>query len=124
MGTSSHSMRFWILSLLNGAGRPLYERDAIEEFGNRWFLLKTNVGKERVAVGQVKRVAADVLLPLMQIRVRRWDKLVPTVRPLFPSYLFAMFHFEQHYGQVRYARGVRELVCFGSQPAIVQEWIM
>ncbi|MGA2410974.1 MAG: transcription termination/antitermination NusG family protein, partial [Candidatus Binataceae bacterium] len=82
----------------------MYKLDAIEEFGTRWFLLKTNVGKERVAVGQVERLADDVLLPLMQGRVRRWNTLVPTVSPLCPGYLFARCHFERPDGQVRYTR--------------------
>jgi transcriptional antiterminator RfaH len=96
----------------------------VEVFGTRWFLFGTNTGKERIAVSQLERVAADVLLPLIQLRVRRRGKLVQSVGPLFPGYLFAMFDFERDYGQVRFARGVRELVRCGPRPAVVPEWIV
>jgi transcriptional antiterminator RfaH len=103
---------------------PLEDSGAVEEFGARWFLLRTNTGRERIAMSQVGQVAAEVLLPLIRIRVRRWGKLAQSVGPLFPGYLFAMFDFERLYGQVRYARGVRELICFGPRPAVVPDWIV
>ena len=77
-----------------------------------------------MAVNQLSRLASEVLLPLAWRRIRRWGKKVDSVGPLFPGYLFARFNFERDYSQVRYARGVRELICFGPQPAIVPEWII
>lgn len=96
----------------------------IEAFGTRWFLLRTNAGKERVAQNQVRGLAANVLLPLVKVRVHRWGQLIPSVSPLFPGYLFANFNFEDRYSQVRYARGVREVLHFGIEPAVVPDWII
>jgi transcriptional antiterminator RfaH len=103
---------------------PLYGRDTIAAYGTQWFLLRTNAGKERVALNQVSQVAAEVLLPLIQMNVRRWGKLVKSVGPLFPGYLFAKFDFELHYANVRYARGIRQLISCGSEPAVVPDWII
>jgi transcriptional antiterminator RfaH len=102
----------------------LYGSDTITVCGTQWFLLRTNAGRERVALNQVTQVAAEVLLPLIQLNVRRWGKLVKSVGPLFPGYLFAKFDFECHYANVRYARGIRGLVSFGTEPAVVPDWII
>jgi transcription elongation factor/antiterminator RfaH len=88
----------------------------------RWYLLRTKPGDEARARAQVGRLAADVMLPLAKVRVRRWGRLVESVTPLFPCYLFARLDLTREYGRIRYTRGVRELVHFGAQAAIVPEW--
>lgn len=89
-----------------------------------WYLLRTKAGEERRAEAHLSRLVADVLAPLMKVRVRRWGRMVESVAPLFPCYLFAQLDLEREYRQVRYARGVRELPRFGAQPAVVPEWII
>jgi transcriptional antiterminator RfaH len=96
----------------------------VEPIGTKWFVARTNTGKERVAMSQLNHVVAEALLPLVRTRIRRWGKLVDSVGPLFPGYLFARFDFERDYSSVRYARGLRELVCFGQEPAVVFEWMI
>src|ERR1700684_859562 len=93
------SMSLTMAPPLNGSG-------SIAAYGTQWFLLRTNANKERVALSQVSQVATEVLLPLIELNVRRWGKPVKSVGPLFPGYLFAMFDFERHYGTVRYSRGI------------------
>jgi transcriptional antiterminator RfaH len=96
----------------------------IEPIGTKWFVARTNSGKERVAMSQLNLIVTEVLLPLVRTRIRRWGKLVDSVGPLFPGYLFAKFNFERDYGRVRYARGLRGFVCFGKEPAVVFEWMI
>lgn len=103
---------------------PVNGSGSIAAYGTQWFLLRTNANKERVALSQVSQVATEVLLPLIELNVRRWGKPVKSVGPLFPGYLFAMFDFERHYGTVRYSRGIRELITCGTEPAVVPGWIM
>jgi transcriptional antiterminator RfaH len=43
---------------------------------------------------------------------------------LFPGYLFALLNIDCEYSRLRYTRGVREIVCFGGQAAVVPEWII
>lgn len=89
-----------------------------------WYLLRTKAQEERRAHGSLSRFAPEVLLPLTKVRVRRWGQMVESIAPLFPTYLFALVDLELHYGYVRYARGVRGIVSFGAQPAVVSEWII
>jgi transcriptional antiterminator RfaH len=89
-----------------------------------WYLVRTKAGEERRARDQVSRVASDILLPLVKVRVHRWGRLVDSIAALFPSYLFALFDIECEYSRLRYTRGVREIVCFGGQAAVVPDWII
>jgi transcriptional antiterminator RfaH len=90
----------------------------------QWYLLRTKAGEERRAEVQLSRCVADVLAPLMKVRVRRWGRMVESVGPLFPCYLFAKFDLERDYRQVRYAHGVRDLPRFGAEPATVPERVI
>jgi transcriptional antiterminator RfaH len=90
----------------------------------KWYLLRTRAGQERLAHDHLARIAVEVLLPLVRVRVRRWSRIVDSIAPLFPSYLFTQLDYERECSRVRFTRGVREFVCFGHEPAIVQEWII
>jgi len=92
--------------------------------GTQWYLLRTKAGEERRARDQVDRIADDVLLPFIKVRVRRYGRMVESVGPLFPCYLFAMFDLEHKYRQVLYTRGVRELPRCGVQAAVVPQGVI
>jgi transcriptional antiterminator RfaH len=92
--------------------------------GRNWYLLRTRAGKEHTAESQVSRLTGDVLLPLLRVRVHRSNRMVASVAPLFPCYLFARFDFELECARLRYTRGLQGVVCFGDQPAIVPEWLI
>jgi transcription antitermination factor NusG len=89
-----------------------------------WYLLRAKTGEERRAHDQVANSAADVLLPLVRVRVRRRDQMVESVTALFPTYLFALFDLELECSRIRYTRGVREIMYFGSRSAVVPSWIV
>jgi transcriptional antiterminator RfaH len=92
--------------------------------GRNWYLLRTRAGKEHTAESQVSRLTDDVLLPQLKVRVRRSNRMVASIAPLFPCYLFARFDFELECARLRYTRGLQGVVCFGDQPAIVAEWLI
>jgi transcriptional antiterminator RfaH len=50
--------------------------------------------------------------------------MVDSVAALFPGYLFASFDVDGEFSRLRYTRGVREIVCFGGQAAVVPDWIV
>jgi transcriptional antiterminator RfaH len=90
----------------------------------RWHLLRTKAGEERRARDQVSRLSAEVLLPLVHVQVRRWGRITESVAALFPGYMFALFDIEREYSLLRYTRGVRQIVCFGEEAAVVPQWII
>ena len=89
-----------------------------------WHLLRTKAGEEGRAHDQVNRLASEVLLPQAKMRVQRRHRLVESVVPLFPCYLFARLDLEREYARLRYTRGIRNVVRFGGEPTVVPEWVI
>jgi transcription antitermination factor NusG len=84
-----------------------------------WYLVHTKAGKESSVRDQLGGWLPEVLLPTLKVRVRRWTKLVITVAPLFPCYLFAALAVDRDLDRVRYTSGVREVVRGGGEPVVV-----
>jgi transcriptional antiterminator RfaH len=100
------------------------ETEADSEGAPKWYLVRTKTNEERIAHHHLSGLAAEVLLPLLRVRVRRWGRMVDSVGPLFPSYLFALFDYDRQCARVSFTRGVREIVRFGLCPAEVARWIV
>jgi transcription antitermination factor NusG len=69
-----------------------------------WYLVHTKSKKEASVQSQLNEWLPEVLLPTVQVHVRRWGKLVPSIAPLFPCYVFALMGISSDYaGNVRFA---------------------
>lgn len=90
----------------------------------KWYLVRTKSSKERSVRDQLGVSLPEVFLPLLKVKVRRWERLAEVLAPLFPCYLFARFVLEADYARVRYASGVRDLVRAGELPRAVPEEIV
>lgn len=84
-----------------------------------WYLVRTKVGAERIAQAQLQHVVDRVLLPLARMQIRQRDRIFHRIGPIFPSYLFAFCSLEHVARQIRYTPGVRSIVRFGEQAAVV-----
>jgi transcriptional antiterminator RfaH len=84
-----------------------------------WYLVRTKTGAERTAYAQLQHVVDRVLLPLAKMSVRQGDRTFPRIGPIFPSYVFAYFSLSRMARQIRYTPGVRSIVWFGEQAAVV-----
>jgi transcriptional antiterminator RfaH len=82
---------------------------------SEWYLLRTRSGQERKVRDRLTLELPELFLPLLKVRVRRWEKPVETIVPLFPCYLFSLFDPQSQYRRVRYTPGVRELVSAGGE---------
>lgn len=89
-----------------------------------WYLVHTKSKKESSVQGQLSEWLPDVLLPMLKVRVRRWGKLVPSIIPLFPCYVFAFADLSYSYARLKYTNGVRDIVCGGNEPLVVPESII
>lgn len=89
-----------------------------------WYAISTKPHQEYVAEANLQRLGVETFCPqIRQDRIIR-RKMQATVAPLFPGYLFAQFSLDQQYRAIVYARGVRRVVAFGSEPAIVDEGLI
>lgn len=83
-----------------------------------WFALVVKPQAETVARLSLEHRGFTTLLPLYRER-RRWSDRWKTIeRPIFPGYLFCRFAFDQR-REVLTAPGVRNLVGFAGEPAVV-----
>jgi transcriptional antiterminator RfaH len=84
-----------------------------------WYLIQTKAGKERWVRDRLCAQLPEVFLPLLEARMPRWGRLVWSIAPLFPGYLFARLDLQQDYFAVRYLPGVQGLVSAGNDPIAV-----
>ena len=91
---------------------------------NSWYAVNTKARCEGLACASLDRLGVEVFLPMLRERkVLRGECRFTTV-PLFPRYLFAKFDVSNQSRAVKYARGVRNIVTFGSGPSMVDESII
>jgi transcriptional antiterminator RfaH len=91
---------------------------------SHWYLIRTKTGGERMAEQQLARFVDSTLLPLGKMQIRQQDRVFERVAPLFPCYLFAFFSLATSARKIRYTPGVREIVQFGDQAALVPDWVI
>ena len=89
-----------------------------------WYTVHTKPNQERQAELSLRRLGVETFYPQVKQRkvIRRKEQTV--IGSLFPRYFFARLNLETHYRAATYARGVRNLVAFGSLPVAVDEGII
>jgi transcriptional antiterminator RfaH len=89
-----------------------------------WYALRAKPNHERQAELSLQRLSLETFYPQMKQRrvIRRREQMI--IGPLFPGYLFARLEIGVHYRAAKYARGVLDLVAFGSIPAVVDDEII
>ena len=91
---------------------------------NSWYAVNTKTCCEVIARASLERHGIEVFLPMMRERKVLRGRSGLTASPLFPRYLFAKFDVSSQLRAVRYARGVKSIVTFGSGPSMVDESIV
>lgn len=89
-----------------------------------WYLIRTKTGGERIAHQHLRHVVERSLLPLATTRLRQRGRVFQRVAPIFPSYLFAYFSLGRAGRQIQYTPGVRNIVRFGEEAAIVPNLVI
>ena len=91
--------------------------------GRQWYVLKAKPREEQLCQREIERKGIETLCPMT--REFRFRRRRQEIVPLFPGYVFVRFAFPDDYGQVRWAKGVNNLVRFGiNDPPILDENIV
>ena len=95
-------------------------RDGVKNIVS-WYAINTKPRQEDLVELSLRRLGLETFHPkLKQDKfIRRRRRTI--IGPLFPAYLFARCNMATHYRAINYARGVRRVVSFGSDPAKVDE---
>ncbi len=89
-----------------------------------WYTVNTKPQHERVAELSLQKLGVETFYPQLKQRKVIRRRAETRIGPLFPGYLFARFQLDTHYRAVTYARGVRNIVTFGTMPATVEDEII
>jgi len=90
--------------------------------GKRWYLVYAKPRQERVARINLERQGYPVYLPLARQVRRRGARILSTIAPLFPRYLFVRLDRTiDNWAPIRSTVGVVSLIRFGQQPAPVPD---
>ena len=88
---------------------------------SHWYAVNSKPHQELLAESSLKVLGVETLCPLIkEVKVIR-GKVRQWTSPLFTGYLFARFDRDRFFRGVLYARGVKKIVAFGSEPAIVDD---
>jgi transcriptional antiterminator RfaH len=88
-----------------------------------WYALYTKPRKERQVHALLQDRGIETYLPTVRRKVRRRDR--PDRVVYFPCYVFARLDFkETPHSSIAWMPGVRRIVAFGDQPAVVADEIV
>ena len=76
----------------------------------RWFVIRIKAGDEGRANQNLLRQEIETFLPLFKHYYYRNGKMIQTIKPLFPNYLFARLDLDLHYAKVKWTRGVSRIL--------------
>jgi transcriptional antiterminator RfaH len=92
----------------------------------QWYVVHTHVKQEERANENLGAWGVETLHA--KLRTRRYNKFTgaPThiIQSLFPRYIFARFNAREQLPQIRFTRGVHNVVCYGQSPAPVDQDII
>lgn len=91
-----------------------------------WYCVRTMHKHEHLAHANLLQMeSVDSFFPKLRARRRVRGKLITTVEPLFPCYIFAKFDLGHRLDRVKYTFGVRNVVSFNADwPTIPESEIM
>jgi transcriptional antiterminator RfaH len=89
----------------------------------KWYAIYTRPRKEDVVAFQLKETGIGVLNPKIKSKKYLRNKLIETIEPLFPCYLFANFDKDQYFHLINYTRGVRYILGKGNPIVLPEEVI-
>jgi transcription antitermination factor NusG len=92
----------------------LLNRETVPELRTRWYALHVHARKEALIASHLEAQGLECFLPLYK-SVRKWsDRIKEVQQPLFPSYLFSRFDYQDRRAVVM-APGVLQVVGNGRE---------
>jgi len=88
-----------------------------------WFAIYTKPRSEGQTADTLQKAGIETLSPRIRITKFRRRRLVESVEPLFPCYIFARFDLGRHLHGISFTRGVRYVVWKGN-PIVVPEGVI
>ncbi|OGP88810.1 MAG: hypothetical protein A2156_07375 [Deltaproteobacteria bacterium RBG_16_48_10] len=89
-----------------------------------WYVVRTKAGDEHRANRNLLNQEIETFLPLFKGYHDRNGKMIRTIKPLFPNYLFAKIDLNSHYTKVKWTRGVSRVLGNREGPVPISEKVV
>jgi len=89
-----------------------------------WYVVRTKAGDEHRANRNLLNQEIETFLPLFKGYEYRTGKMIQTIKPLFPNYLFAKLDLGFHYNKVKWTRGVNRILGNREGPVPISEKVV
>jgi transcriptional antiterminator RfaH len=89
-----------------------------------WYVIQTKPGNEHRVETNLLNQGIETFLPLIEAYQWKRGKMVQTIKPFFPNYLFSRFNLRLHYYKVKWTRGVSKVLGAGNEPVPISEKVI
>jgi transcriptional antiterminator RfaH len=89
-----------------------------------WYVIQTKPGNEHRVETNLVNQEIETFLPLFENYQYLRGKIVQTIKPFFPNYLFTRLDLGLHYYKVKWTRGVSKILGAGSEPVPISERVI
>jgi transcriptional antiterminator RfaH len=89
-----------------------------------WYVIQTKPGNEHRVETNLVNQEIEAFLPLVETYQCKCGKMVQTIKPFFPNYLFARINLGLHYYKVKWTRGVSKILGAGNEPVSISEKVI
>ncbi len=96
----------------------------IDQTDLHWYVIQTKPANEHRVDAHLSNQEIAVFLPMLETFHYLNGKMIPKIKPMFPSYLFARFDIRAVYYKVKWTRGVNKILGFGSEPIPISEKVI
>jgi len=100
------------------------EDNEVKEAERLWYVVRTKGGNEHRANRNLMNQGIETFLPLFKGHAYRTGKMIETIKPLFPNYLFAKFDPGSLYNSVKWTRGVSRILGDKEGPIPIAEQVV
>jgi transcriptional antiterminator RfaH len=89
-----------------------------------WYVIQTKPRKEEEATTYLTAKGLEIFTPRMEYVTSKNGRMIAESRPLFPGYIFGRFDYSNDYSLVKWGRGVKRILSFGSGPTAMDEEVI
>lgn len=89
-----------------------------------WYVIQTKPKKEEEATTYLVAKGLEIFTPRMEYVSSKNGRIISESRPLFPGYIFGRFDYINDYSLVKWGRGVKKILSFGSGPTAIAEEVI
>jgi len=90
----------------------------------QWYVIQTKPANEHRVEAHLSNQEIAVFLPMLKTFHYFNGKMIPKIKPMFPSYLFARLDIQVAYYKVKWTRGVNKILGMGGDPTPVSEKVI